>query len=349
MRLFDQNKPFDFVHVELTEKCNAACPMCMRNKMVKQGKLGKGEMSLEEFKTIFGPIVTDIKEFWLSGNYSDPMMNSQIYEICEWIFETSPNTTVRINTNCSMRTPQYWQKLGQLFSKYKRSNSGIVASIDGLKDTNHLYRVNCDFDKIIENCKAFIDAGGYAMWKFIVFDYNEHQIEEARKMATDLKFAMFSTVASARFNSKQQKVIFQDRKGRIKEVSQPTTAYKIEDLLEQEHDTIDCQAVRRNEIFVDDKGRVMPCCWLMGRVVEHGNIGNDKSSQVVWKRYPNILDDLNALKHGIQKVLGHKFWDELEMLWDINSPGTCVSKCKKRIDDVAHYHIDGEEVGWRKM
>jgi hypothetical protein len=201
----------------------------------------------------------------------------------------------------------------------------------------------------MENCKSFFSGGGKGMWKFIVFKHNEHQIEEAKKLSIEMGFEVFNIVASERFEHREEKVVFFKNKNDLMKVEKPTNNYKMDELKGDEYSSINCNTLKRNEIFVDDKGRVMPCCWTMGRIAEHGNLGNDKNTQFVWNRYDNIMDELNALKNGIINVLNHKFWSELEMLWEINYPNVCVSKCKKRMDDVSHYFVNGKPAGWKKI
>ena len=43
----------------------------------------------------------------------------------------------------------------------------------------------------MDNAKAFIDEGGIAEWQYLKFKHNEHQVEEARKMAEDIGFDKF--------------------------------------------------------------------------------------------------------------------------------------------------------------
>ena len=69
---------------------------------------------------------------------------------------------------------------GKNLASIMRKPDKVIFAIDGLEDTNHLYRVNTNFNKIMENAKAFINAGGIARWDFIAFAHNEHQIEEAK-------------------------------------------------------------------------------------------------------------------------------------------------------------------------
>ena len=64
--------------------------------------------------------------------------------------------------------------------------------IDGLEDTNHLYRRNVRWPTLMRNVRAFVEAGGNAEWDFIEFRQNQHQVEQARMLADELGFSMFN-------------------------------------------------------------------------------------------------------------------------------------------------------------
>ena len=55
------------------------------------------------------------------------------------------------------------------------------------------------FNKIIENAKTFIDYGGNAVWQYIIFNHNIHQVEEAKHKAIELGFSSFTLKDSSRF------------------------------------------------------------------------------------------------------------------------------------------------------
>jgi sulfatase maturation enzyme AslB (radical SAM superfamily) len=77
-------------------------------------------------------------------------------------------------------------------NQYKRYH--VRFALDGLKDTHSLYRMGSDYDTVVKNMKTFIDAGGRATWKFIVFKHNEHQVDEASKLARELGCVTFTVV-----------------------------------------------------------------------------------------------------------------------------------------------------------
>ena len=60
-----------------------------------------------------------------------------------------------------------------------------------MEDTHSMYRIGTDYNKIIQNATAFINAGGTAEWCFIKFKHNEHQVEEARSIAEQMGFSLF--------------------------------------------------------------------------------------------------------------------------------------------------------------
>merc|ERR1711991_170093 len=87
---------------------------------------------------------------------------------------------------------------------YKSKEWWSVFAIDGLADTHHLYRVNTRFERVIENAKAFIEGGGNAQWSFIRFGHNQHQEEQARKLAKEIGFKSFTACNSERFRDKKE-------------------------------------------------------------------------------------------------------------------------------------------------
>ena len=68
-----------------------------------------------------------------------------------------------------------------------------MTSIDGLEDTHSYYRQGTNWKKIINNAKSFISSGGRAVWQFIPFAHNEHQIKSCIRLSQQLGFKEFKT------------------------------------------------------------------------------------------------------------------------------------------------------------
>lgn len=188
------------VHLEMTDNCNAACPMCARNINGGQDnpQLPGTELYIDDIKKIFQPsFIQQLDRLYMCGNYGDPIAAQDTLEAFEYFREHNPKMTLSMHTNGSAKKPEWWKNLAQVIG-----NKGyVVFGIDGLEDTNHLYRQNTVWSKIIENAQAFIKAGGKARWDYIVFAHNEHQVEQAQELAKKIGFEKFQIKKSARFFS----------------------------------------------------------------------------------------------------------------------------------------------------
>jgi sulfatase maturation enzyme AslB (radical SAM superfamily) len=195
--------------------------MCNRN--VNGGKdnplIKIHNWSLSDFKKIINPeVLSQIDNFYLCGNFGDPILNNDLIDMCQYSKETAPNVKISVHTNGGVRNTDWWQKLA--YTLPTRHN--VVFAIDGLEDTHKLYRVGTDWHKIIHNAWTFIQAGGTAEWVFIKFEHNEHQVELARIMAEDLGFKKFTVKNSSRFIL-EPKVDVLDRKGQTTHSIKPAS------------------------------------------------------------------------------------------------------------------------------
>jgi len=155
-------------------------------------------MTIEQAMELF-PIkfVQQLDKMFMCGVYGDPAAGQDTLKIFQYFKKHNPNITLGINTNGSIRNPDWWLELASLMDN---KQDYAVFSIDGLEDTNHIYRQGVQWDKIIKNASAFINAGGNAQWEMIVFEYNQHQVEQALELAKELKFDIFRTKVSRRYD-----------------------------------------------------------------------------------------------------------------------------------------------------
>ena len=180
------------IQFDVTSYCNSFCGSCIRN--IKGGEVNPcmtlSHMSWDTWKSILhSEAFSNTSLVHFNGNYGDFSMHPEIIEMLDYMHDVNPNVMFSINSNGGARDTRFWTELARVLQKFPSHE--VVFSIDGLEDTNHIYRRGVKFDLIMDNAKAFIEAGGYATWRMIVFDHNKHQIKKARQRAIEMGFTSY--------------------------------------------------------------------------------------------------------------------------------------------------------------
>ena len=346
------------VHLELTHRCNAACPMCARN--VHGGAVNPdmplSELSLADVKAILPPeLIGRLKRIYACGNYGDPMVARDCLDVFRYLREHGPELHLDMHTNGSARRPEWWRELAGIM---KSGPHYLRFGIDGLEDPNHLYRRGADWKTVMRSAAAFIEAGGRAEWDFLVFRHNEHQVDEARKLAENMGFKEFFVRRTGRFldageleTSDRYRV--EDRKGNFEYfLEQPQNpeyvnpAFGNLELVKQrygEFDTyldeveIDCKvAGRKGKMYLSAQGYALPCCWL-GAVFSESSTAERRQFADLLKAYGGIAA-VDARKQGLRAVVeGPLFQQAIPVSWDQPSIAAgklaiCARTCGKEYD-----------------
>ena len=75
------------VHLEITQKCQAACPMCDRNMNGGEDNphITNAELSFEDCQTIFPPeFIKQLKTMYMCGNLGDPIVARDSLEVFDY-------------------------------------------------------------------------------------------------------------------------------------------------------------------------------------------------------------------------------------------------------------------------
>lgn len=181
------------LQIEITTFCNSHCIGCARNVegAEKQPWLPLIHMDDKIWHNIVN-IYTKYKypRMMFNGNFGDAIMHPKLIEFLEKLVDNNVKTEIRISTNGGVRNEQFWKALAEVLGQTSTS-SNVEFSVDGIEDTNHIYRRGVDWDRLQDNMSTFINAGGNAIWRMIVFEHNKHQIEEASAKAKKLGFRGF--------------------------------------------------------------------------------------------------------------------------------------------------------------
>lgn len=328
------------VHLEVTQNCQARCPMCDRNE--NGGAVNKhinlDELTLDDCKNMFpSDFIAQLDAMYMCGNLGDPIVATDTLEIFKYFREHNPKMWLSMNTNAGARTSRWWEELAHIFNK----KGAVIFSVDGLIDTNHIYRQGVNWQVVESSMKSFISAGGRARWDFLIFDYNEHQVEDARTMADEWGFEKFIPKKTGRFitsgSEKKTTHVVNNRKGKqTTSISTPKNdQYKNKELTKQDviiekYGSMDeyydaapivCKVKDEGNLFISAEGLVLPCCWTAGRMYKWWHA--DHTIEQIWDFIKDVggKDVISAKINGLQSVFDTGIFETIEKSW---SKPSCV-------------------------
>lgn len=339
---------FDFselksIHVELTTRCQASCPMCARNYRggLENPNLVLDDISYDDFKRIFtSEVLNQIEHIYFCGNFGDPILSNHLLSIVEYCKTVNPEISLGIHTNGSARDKKWWKELAKAVPK----NHCVHFAIDGLEDTHHLYRVGTSFGKIIDNAKEFIAGGGKAEWVFLSFKHNEHQTEQARDRAKKLGFAYFNLKSTSRFLERPWIDVL-DTTGNISHRIEPPTEHRISfvrpEVIKEykkitESAVVDCKIKKDKSLYVDAFKKLWPCCWIGAipysytRETELSYQYYVSQKQALEELIESIggIDIIDLNKTSIKDILKNKNWQNTwDKHWEEKKLATCAKIC----------------------
>jgi len=290
--------------VDFSSHCNAMCGNCSRNidGVKVNPNMPLGHMDLDTWKRIVDDS-KGIEEIIFNGAYGDPLMNPNLVFALQYARKLK--CKIMIHTNGGIGKPNMYRMLAQELRYFPQG--AITFSIDGLEDTNHLYRRHVIWKSVMDNAKAFIDAGGLARWRMLVFDHNKHQIEQCEQLSKDMGFKVFDINGGYTFTAMNSIVseAVENFKATKKEEAR-TIKYdtehldnvkRLEGLIEKGFDKgcINCKWKRKQKIQISHTGEVFPCCYLLSdRYPKNPDSPYSKECNTI--KWPNVntqtLDDI---------------------------------------------------------
>ena len=247
-----------WLQVENTSKCNLWCPACARN----QNGFGLiNDLVVEDLTT--GSFLEALQQLpnleviQFCGTYGEFAAANNVLEHLD--LALAHCNKIQIHTHGSIRNQNWWTELGQ---KLKNYNHEIWFGIDGLAGVHEVHRQGSNFQKVIDNASAFIQAGGNATWQFIPFAHNEHQIKECLKLSQELGFRKFKLIASVREKIQARHYrtgeIVEFRPWSRSSTTNPTRIIHERNTLAKS----DCRYLEQKTVYLNANGKFSPCCFL---------------------------------------------------------------------------------------
>ena len=247
------------VDLELTNRCNLRCPICLSRLPQFKSAFPKKDVDVDSLFALLDTF-TGLELVSIAGDASEPTLHPRIFDILDYLKER--NVEVELYTNASLHDDSWWTELNRHFN----GNSTVFFTICGTTQELHAkYRVGSKLEDVIRHALAFRkgNPNGNDYMQYIRFDYNRddppgridsildqfsrHGVLNTDPVAErfDLDAMMDKGICSTRLFS------FMYRR-------------KLIDVRAKRKRNIDCYSLRNRYVRIDPNLVVSPCiCWRL--------------------------------------------------------------------------------------
>ena len=192
-------KDMNTIQLETTNRCNLECPYCAR--MLFKTRKGNG-LQVELGGKVDDPkwlnsydipvsILKDVFSYkhWFAvvdcGTHGDPIFYKYYHEMLEMMSGMMIDN-YRASIAATGRPQKWWDQTHELWKGLNDAGIAVIPfwGVDGI-ETSHHHRIGQDWNEITIQMKIAAKNGIKGFWQYIPMSFNEHQIEDAKKLAED--------------------------------------------------------------------------------------------------------------------------------------------------------------------
>lgn len=312
--------------IEPSSYCNAHCPHCAR--FTEQGQvhpdLPLAHLTEQGLAGLDAGLLPNLRRVTLEGDKGEPAMNPELLHIVRR-FTQCP---VVIASNGGVRDPAWWAELATV--------PGVTVnfSIDGLANSNHLYRIGVNWARLQANTAAFIAAGGRARWRCLVFQHNQHELMEIQQTAQAQGFDAvefrlphldrFQGLASwpvqvrgQRSHDLQPTTLTQAQIQKFNKTFRPRPAGRPPLPVNNSR----CVWAQQRKIYISFQGQVLPCCMM------HFETLNDYPGRERFREFTGGFDRISLAHHTLEDILANVYGPHLEHSLATDLLPVCKKTC----------------------
>lgn len=178
------------INIDTTYRCVFRCSQCLRQQI---GGTAVIKRSHDLAEKDFQKILDFYHKIHFCGQISDPIYHPRflkLLEICEGI-------RVVVSTVGSGKSDDWWD---QAFS-YNKDKTQWTFGVDGINEKSEIYRIGSNFKDTWNKMQKGVSLGQIIVWQYIVFDYNEQDMDEAIKIAKDNNFVLMFRSSNRSFDN----------------------------------------------------------------------------------------------------------------------------------------------------
>jgi radical SAM protein with 4Fe4S-binding SPASM domain len=265
--------PYYYI-VDVCNVCNLRCPLCPTGNTTIARK--QAMFSFEQYKEVFDKI----REYALVVslyNHGEPLLNPEVFSIIEHTHRNRVGTNISSNFN--------WPQPVDINDFIRSGLDYVTVSLDGVsQEAYQQYRVRGDLAEGFDNLRRLVSAKRalnsktpFVEWQFIVFKHNEHEMNKARQLASEIGVDLLRFVSPGMQPEDMHKLDLQEKWM----PDNPLYWERNPKLVEERGYVFDraCFYLYRS-MFIYPGGGVTPCCFAHDDNQDFGNIYENSVSEI---------------------------------------------------------------------
>ena len=169
-------------NIDTSHRCIFRCPQCIRQKTSSQEQIRRSfDLEEDQFKKILKYYDHGIT---FCGQISDPIYHPKFLNLLKMC--NGQRKAIRIATVGSGKSDAWWDEA----YSYGVGENAWYFGVDGIDEKSELYRVGSNFQDVWKRMKQGRDLGHVIVWQYIIFGYNEHEIDKAIAIAKEENFSL---------------------------------------------------------------------------------------------------------------------------------------------------------------
>jgi radical SAM protein with 4Fe4S-binding SPASM domain len=259
------------ITIEPTTACNLGCPECPSG--LKQFTRAEGNLKPDFYKKIIDEVQTHA--FYLNFYFQgEPYINPDFLGMVS--YANAKKIYTATSTNAHFLTKQKAEET------VKSGLSRLTISIDGTtQKTYESYRKGGSLAKVLEGTKNIIEAKKalksktpYLIFQFLVVKPNEHQLEDAKKLAIDLGVDEIRFKTTQVYDYQHGNLLIPENEKYARYKKQTDGTYRLKNKLLNE-----CWRMWSSCVITWD-GKIVPCCFDKDAKHQLGDLQSSTVKQI---------------------------------------------------------------------